>query len=59
MALELRVLVLRRLGQGSFGLSVEWLPPVPAPYHGSGEFRATLTSGESRYFYRAFPELKR
>ena len=38
---------------------VEWFLPEPAAYHGSGEFRATLSSLEARFFYRAFPELRR
>jgi hypothetical protein len=38
---------------------VEWFLPEPATYHGSGEFRATLSSTEARFFYRAFPELSR
>lgn len=38
---------------------IEWLLPIPADYIGSGEFRATLTSAETRYFFRAFAELKR
>jgi hypothetical protein len=38
---------------------VEWLLPSAATDVGGGEFRATITTTDPRYFFRAFPQLKR
>jgi hypothetical protein len=38
---------------------IEWFLPNPAPYIGSGEFRETFSNSDPRFFYRAFPALRR
>jgi hypothetical protein len=38
---------------------VEWLLPSEAADVGGGEFQATISTTDPRYFFRAFPELKR
>ncbi len=38
---------------------VEWLLPATASDVGGGDFRSTFSTAETRYFFRAFPELKR
>jgi hypothetical protein len=38
---------------------VEWFLPNPAPYIGGGEFREIFSNSDPRFFYRAFPALRR
>ena len=38
---------------------IEWFLPNPAPYIGSGEFCETFSNSDPRFFYRAFPALRR
>jgi hypothetical protein len=38
---------------------IEWFLPNPAPYIGSGEFREIFSNSNPRFFYRAFPALRR